>query len=89
MTDEAVIDMLREAFIVALKLAGPLLLVSLGIGLVISLIMAATQIQEMTLTFVPKFIIVGLSLILLAPWMISVMRDYITAHFDKIIAFMR
>ena len=89
MTEEAVIDMLREAFIVALKLAGPLLLVSLGIGLVISLIMAATQIQEMTLTFVPKLVIVGLSLILLAPWMISVMRDYITAHFDKIIAFMR
>ena len=89
MTEEAVIDMLREAFIVALKLAGPLLLVSLGIGLVISLIMAATQIQEMTLTFVPKLVIVGLSLILLAPWMISVMRDYIEAHFDKIIAFMR
>jgi len=89
MSEEAVIDMLREAFIVAMKLAGPLLLVSLGVGLIISLIMAATQIQEMTLTFVPKLIIVGLSLILLAPWMIAVMRDYIAAHFDKIIAFMR
>jgi len=77
--------MLRDAFVVALKLAGPLLLVSLCVGLTVSLIMAATQIQEMTLTFVPKLVIVGISLILLAPWMINVMREFIAAHFENII----
>ena len=85
MTEEIVINMLREALVVALKLAGPLLLVSLCVGLIVSLFMAATQIHEMTLTFVPKLVIVGLSLILLAPWMLNVMGEFITAHFENII----
>ena len=89
MSEEVVIDMLRDAFVVALKLAGPLLLVSLGVGLIISVIMAATQIQEMTLTFVPKLVIVGISLILLAPWMINVMREFVTAHFENVVNIMR
>ena len=89
MTEEAVLDMLREAFIVALKLAAPLLLVSLGVGLLISLFQAATQIQEQTLTFVPKLIIVGISLVLLAPWMITVIKEFIYAHFQNVIVFMR
>ena len=89
MTEEAVLDMLREAFVVALKLAMPLLLVSLGVGLLISLFQAATQIQEQTLTFVPKLLIVGISLVLLAPWMITVMKEFIEAHFQNVITFMR
>ncbi|MCL2096607.1 MAG: flagellar biosynthesis protein FliQ [Oscillospiraceae bacterium] len=89
MSETAVVDLLREAFVVALKLAGPLLAVSLGVGLIISLFQAATQIQEQTLTFVPKLLIVGVSLVLLAPWMITVLREFITAHFESVAVFMR
>ena len=89
MTEEAALDILRGAFIVALKLAGPLLVVSLGIGLLVSLFQAATQIQEQTLTFVPKLLIVGLAFVLLSPWMITVLREFITEHFQNVIGFMR
>ena len=89
MLSEAIVDLLREAFVVALKLAGPLLLVSLGVGLLISLFQAATQIQEQTMTFVPKLLIVGISLVLLAPWMIKVMTEFVYTHFDNIILLMR
>ena len=88
MSEAAVIDMLREAFMVAFKLAAPLLLVSLGVGLIISVIQAATQIHEQTLTFVPKLIVVGLILILLAPWMMTVMKEFVLAHFSSIFNFM-
>ena len=89
MNEAIVIDLLRGAFVVALKLAGPLLIVSLTVGLFISLFQAATQIQEQTLTFVPKLLIVGLSLVVLAPWMINTMRDFITEHFQNVMIFMR
>ena len=87
-SEDAVINLLQDAFITALMLAGPLLVVSLGVGLLVSLFQAATQIQEQTLTFVPKLIIVGVSFVLLAPWMITVLRDFITHHFQNINAFM-
>ena len=88
MSEQAIIDMLREAFTIALRLAAPLLLVSLSVGLIISIFQAATQIQEQTLTFVPKLIIIGLTLVLLGPWMITVIRDFVIAHFQRMIYFM-
>ena len=88
MSESDIIDILREAFMTALKLAAPLLAVSLGVGLIISLIQAATQIHEQTLTFVPKLIVVGLLLILLAPWMMTVMREFVFEHFRNIFNFM-
>ena len=88
MSEQAIIDMLREAFTIALRLAAPLLLVSLSVGLLISIFQAATQIQEQTLTFVPKLIIIGLTLILLAPWMITVIREFVIRHFEKMLDFM-
>ena len=83
-----IIDILREGFMTALKLASPLLAVSLGVGLLISLFQAATQIHEQTLTFVPKLIVVGLILILLAPWMMTVMKEFVLEHFQNIFKFM-
>jgi flagellar biosynthetic protein FliQ len=80
--------MLREAFTIALRLAAPLLLVSLSVGLIISIFQAATQIQEQTLTFVPKLIIIGLTLVLLGPWMITVIREYVISHFQNMLNFM-
>ena len=88
MSEQIIIDMLREAFTIALRLAAPLLLVSLSVGLIISIFQAATQIQEQTLTFVPKLIIIGLTLILLAPWMITVMREYVIRHFQSMLNYM-
>ena len=88
MSEQAIIDMLREAFTIALRLAAPLLLVSLTVGLIISIFQAATQIQEQTLTFVPKLIIIGITLILLAPWMMTVMREFVIRHFQSMINFM-
>lgn len=88
MTQQDVLDMLREAFTVALKLAAPILAVSLVVGLLISIFQAATQIQEATLTFVPKLIIIGLVLILLAPWMMNTIQEFVIEHFRNILNFM-
>ena len=62
--------------IVAIKLTAPVLLPSLAIGLIIAMFQAATQINESTLTFVPKLIIIGLVLLLMGPWMLQVFLDY-------------
>ena len=87
-SEDAIVDLLRGAFIVALKLAAPLLLVSLGVGLIISIFQAATQIHEQTLTFVPKLIVVGILLVLLAPWMMTVTKEYVQELFASIFNFM-
>ncbi|MCL2099417.1 MAG: flagellar biosynthesis protein FliQ [Oscillospiraceae bacterium] len=88
MSQEVMIDLLREAFTIALRLAAPLLLVSLTVGLIISIFQAATQIQEATLTFVPKLVIIGFTLILLANWMMTTMREFVVSHFGNMLNFM-
>lgn len=75
--DEAVLlEVGRDAVIVALKLGAPLMLIALLIGLIISLFQALTQIQEVTLTFVPKIIVVFVSMLLLAPFMLHTLIDF-------------
>lgn len=75
--DEAILlEVGRDAVIVALKLGAPLMLVSLLIGLIISLFQALTQIQEVTLTFVPKIVVVFVSMLLLAPFMLHTLSDF-------------
>jgi flagellar biosynthetic protein FliQ len=73
------IDLAREAIIVSLKLGAPVMLLSLGIGLLISLFQALTQIQEMTLTFVPKIVVIMTALLLLFPFMLSTLSVF-TEH---------
>jgi len=63
------IELARRALWLAVTLAAPIVLLSLGVGLVVGLVQAATQIQEFTLSFVPKILAVLLGLLLLAPWM--------------------
>lgn len=73
----------KEAIYVLIMVSGPILLISLLVGLVISLIQALTQIQEATLTFVPKILVIYLSLILLGPYMatkLQVFTDHIIQH---------
>lgn len=71
MTEEIVIEILKEAFYTSFLVLLPILSVSLIIGIVISIFQAATSIQEMTLTFVPKILLTALTLILLLPWIID------------------
>jgi flagellar biosynthetic protein FliQ len=75
--DEAVLlEVGRDAVIVTLKLGAPLMVIALLIGLIISLFQALTQIQEVTLTFVPKIIVVFVSMLLLAPFMLHTLTDF-------------
>jgi flagellar biosynthetic protein FliQ len=71
-----VITILREALWTILKLASPLLLVSLILGLVIAIFQAATQIHEQTLTFVPKILAVALLLVVIGNWMMTSLTDF-------------
>ena len=74
----------RQAIEMMLILAGPLLLSALFIGLIISIFQAATQINEQTLSFIPKLVGIFLVLILAGPWMLQMMVDYIRRLFESI-----
>lgn len=76
MTDQFVIQIVRDAFYHVILLVGPLLTVSLTIGLTISIFQAATSISEQTLTFVPKLLAVFGTLVLVLPFMISTMKTF-------------
>ncbi len=84
MTPETIMSMTYQAMKVALAIAGPLLLVVLVVGLVISIFQAATQINEMTLSFIPKMLAMALTLVLAGPWLIGLMVDYIRQLFGSI-----
>ncbi|MCE3263753.1 MAG: flagellar biosynthetic protein FliQ [Pseudoduganella sp.] len=76
MNPETVMTMGRQAMEITLMVAAPLLLVALVIGLVVSIFQAATQINEATLSFIPKLVGVFVALVVAGPWMLSVMLDY-------------
>ena len=84
MTPDTVMTMGRQAMEVTLMVAAPLLLVALGIGLIVSIFQAATQINETTLSFIPKLVGVFLTLIIAGPWMLSVLLDYMRQMFTSI-----
>ncbi len=84
MTPESVLTMGRTALEVTLMVSAPLLLVALIVGLVISIFQAATQINEATLSFIPKLVAIFLALVLAGPWMLSVMMDYMRQVFTGI-----
>jgi flagellar biosynthetic protein FliQ len=76
MTEAFVIDLAQKALIVTLALAAPALIASLVIGVLVSLFQAATQINEVTLTFIPKMMAIGLILIVLGSWMGQQLLDF-------------
>ena len=78
MTVEAVMDMARSALFLVIRVALPVLLVSMAIGLLVSIFQTVTSIQEQTLTFVPKVIGIFLSLILLGNWMMTSLVQFTT-----------
>ena len=81
---DANVEFLRMAFWQILIISGPLLAVALAIGLVIGILQAATSIQEMTLTFVPKLVLVVLAFGLLANFMMVQLSDYFSFIFDQV-----
>jgi len=84
MTPETIMSMGNQAIQVSLVLAAPLLLVALVVGLIISIFQAATQINEATLSFIPKLLAVFATLVIAGPWMLNQMLDYIRALFMSI-----
>lgn len=84
MTPETVMTMGYQAMKLALMLAAPLLLVALVTGLLISLFQAATQINEMTLSFIPKLLAVFATLVVAGPWMLDTVLDYMRTLFTSI-----
>ena len=81
-----VLDVSREAVIVMLKVGSPVLLLALLVGLAIALFQALTQIQEMTLSFVPKIIVIFVSLLVLMPFMMSTLVVFGQSLMDRIVA---
>ena len=84
MTPEMVMDVAYKGMRMSMTLAAPLLLVTLCIGLLVSLFQAATQINEATLSFIPKLVAAFLILLLAGPWMLQLLVDYIRRLFESI-----
>ena len=89
MTVDLVIGLAAEAIKVTLLLAAPMLLVGLAVGLIVSIFQAVTQIQEITLTFVPKIVAVMVALIVALPWMINLIVTYTQKLFQAIPMYIR
>lgn len=85
MDTATVLDISREAVIVLLKLSAPLMITALVVGLIVSLFQALTSIQEMTLAFVPKILVIFTSLLVFLPFMISTLITFTEGLADRII----
>ncbi|MGW9627821.1 flagellar biosynthesis protein FliQ [Microbacterium sp.] len=84
MSPEAVLDIGTQGLLVAAKLAAPLLITALVVGFAISLLQSITQVQEVTLSFVPKIVAVGIALLIAGNWMISEIVQFTEMMFDRI-----
>jgi flagellar biosynthetic protein FliQ len=84
MNSQAVITLGQQALYTMLMLAAPMLLAALVVGLVVSILQAATQINEMTLSFIPKLIAMMAALVIAGPWMITFFVDYMRRMFEAI-----
>lgn len=85
MTGDAILDLAREGIWVMIIIAGPMMIVGLVVGVVIALFQALTQIQEMTLVFVPKILAIFVTLLLTLPFMGAILNSYMARLADMII----
>jgi flagellar biosynthetic protein FliQ len=76
MNDQFVLDLARQALLMALQLAAPFLIAALIVGLIMGILQSLTQIQEQTLAFVPKLVVIGLVFVLALPWMLQSLVAY-------------
>ncbi len=86
MSPADVLDVSREAVMTMLRIASPILAMALMVGLTISLFQALTQIQEMTLSFVPKILVIFISLMFLMPFMLATLMTFTHGLMDRIVA---
>jgi flagellar biosynthetic protein FliQ len=86
MNETEIIDVARDAIFVALKIAGGPMLAALVVGIAISIFQALTQIQEQTLTFVPKIFVIFISVLLMMPFMLGTLETFVRSLADRIIA---
>jgi len=86
MNETQIIDVARDAIFVALKIAAGPMLAALVVGILISVFQALTQIQEQTLTFVPKIFVIFISVLLLMPFMLGTLETFVRSLADRIIA---
>ena len=84
MTPELIVSLGQQALQIMLLVAAPMLLAALLTGLLVSIFQAATSINEQTLTFIPKLVVMFVVMILAGPWMIGVMTDYMTRLYSNI-----
>lgn len=84
MTPTTVVELGRQAIEVTLLVSAPLFLAALVTGLIVSVLQAATQINEMTLSFVPKLVAIFVTLIVAGPWMITMFTDYMRRLFESL-----
>lgn len=81
MTSAEVTDLMYDFFLLAVQLGGPVLIISMLVGVLISILQAATQIHEQTITFVPKLIVIGLMLIMTGSTMLQTLQDFMSRIF--------
>jgi flagellar biosynthetic protein FliQ len=84
MVEQDIIEVMGDAIWTMIQVAGPVMLIALVVGVAVSLVQALTQIQEMTLAFVPKILVVFLSLLLLMPFMLATMDSFMLRISDRI-----
>jgi flagellar biosynthetic protein FliQ len=89
MGEDLVIHLGQETLKTVAMVAGPLLVSALGVGLVVSVLQAITQINEATLTFIPKIVVIGVVLLLAGPWMIDVMTRFTSGLLENIALYVR
>lgn len=84
MTNGEVGDLMYRVMVLVVQLAGPLLIISMLVGIVISIVQAATQIHEQTITFVPKLLVIGLILVFTGGSMLKTLQDFTISVFEMI-----
>ncbi|WP_377887351.1 flagellar biosynthesis protein FliQ [Alkalihalobacillus sp. R86527] len=84
MSPDLVISIAEDAVYTVIIISAPLLLIALGVGLIVSVFQAMTQIQEQTLAFIPKIIAVLLTIVLFGPWMLTMLLDYTTNLYQNL-----
>lgn len=82
MTEEVIIDIFTQTLVLIIKVSAPMLLVSLVVGLIVSIFQTITSIQEQTLTFVPKLLAIFLTLMLAGNWILTSLKEYIIELFQ-------
>jgi len=83
-TPDMVIKLAEQSIFTIILISAPLLLIALGVGLLVSVFQAMTQIQEQTLAFIPKILAVFLALVFFGPWMLTILLDYTRNLFEQL-----